>query len=326
MNKKSDNQLTDEDFRDLLEYRVRFYENLANDALSVLNIQLFVLPVGLSIISIIISIFADSGTQNVVHRISEEYASQAGQLFDALSFAVAAVLLSIISYYISRRQAGKLPELALERGLPEQSNETIDQAMAKKVIKYSKIEDFNSVPLNSSPDERLVNKYNTIFTWKEIVRITLPASIILTFFSISEVFEAFFGDFLPVTQIRSAVLVAGAVIGIGLIGNFLYVYFAEGAVSSSIGILGVIVEIIDHYQTRFAVRILRRMRSLLGGKEELRGAFCLGVYFLGMYRYRRSLGNSASIGSIEYAIPILILLGLLGIVFLISAWMDLGTE
>lgn len=326
MGEESNNQLSDEDFRDLLEYRVRFYESLANDALSVLNIQLFVLPVGLSIVSIIISIFADSGAQNVVQRISKEYSSQVGQLFDALSFAVAAILLSIISYYISRRQAGKLPELALERGLPEQLNETIDQKVAKGIIKHSKIESFNSVSLNTSPDERLIAKYNTAFTWKEVVRITLPASIILTFFSISEVFEAFFGDFLPVTQIRTALLVTSLVIVFGLIGNFLYVYFVEGAVSSSIGISGVILETIDHYLIRFGMKILTKMESLLGGKEEVIGTFSLGVYLLGIFKYRLNLGNSDSIGLIEYAIPILILFGLFGVAFLISGWFGLDAE
>ncbi|GGM26928.1 hypothetical protein [Haloarcula argentinensis] len=313
MDSNSENKLSNDDFQELLEYRVRSYENLARDSLTVLSIQLFILPIGLSIVSIIISIFVGSGTENIPQQIAEKYSSQAGKLFDALTYALGAIALSTISYYISRRQAELLPELALERSLPDQSGDSMRERTVKKISEITGISDFGSVSVNLSPEDRLIQQYNTVYGWKNAIRIILPASIVLTLISIARISEVFFGDFLPVADILTALFVSGVTLVLALTVNFLYVYIAEGAVSFSVGIFGVIVEIILHYIGQLVKKLFNELEKLLGGRTEVLGVSCVMLYFVGMFQYRQHI-DAANSGVISpSAVPFLILIGLFGV-------------
>jgi hypothetical protein len=99
----------------LVDYRTRLYNNFASDALSILSIQLLILPISLSIISLFPQ-FTDKepATLFTNHKLYIFGITGTQYVTFAAFFAIVAVLTSVETYYIARKKATNQPNLLLE--------------------------------------------------------------------------------------------------------------------------------------------------------------------------------------------------------------------
>lgn len=105
-------------FYQLVEYRTRFYENLANDALTLLSIQLFILPITISIFSLLIQVISE-GDNSASSSVTKIVKNVDYTLFrPGAIVGMFAIFLTVLIYHFSRREASKQPNLLLQRYFP----------------------------------------------------------------------------------------------------------------------------------------------------------------------------------------------------------------
>lgn len=117
---EDDDGIDDDVFLQLVEYRKRFYENLANDSLRLLSIQLLVLPVSISVISLLIEVISKADSSGSVSPVEQVIRNVDYTLFrPGAIVGISSIILSVLIYYVSRKRASNAPNLILEKYHPE---------------------------------------------------------------------------------------------------------------------------------------------------------------------------------------------------------------
>lgn len=137
--KDSESETIDEQvLSQLVEYRTRFYENLANDALSLLSIQLLVLPVSISIISLLIEVAAvGSSSSESVSPVARVIENVDYSLFrPGATIGIATIILSVLVYHMSRKLASEQANLLLEHHYPDEVTTELNEEEAPRLVVY----------------------------------------------------------------------------------------------------------------------------------------------------------------------------------------------
>lgn len=104
------------DIETIINIRIKIYNSLSNDALTILSIQLFVFPLLISAVSLINEL-VKANKDSTSGGISEQLISQISgiAIFDGLIFLITEIILTTLVYYDSRRRATKQPEYMAEQ-------------------------------------------------------------------------------------------------------------------------------------------------------------------------------------------------------------------
>ena len=110
-----------EAFHQIIDHRTRIYENLANDALKLLSIQLLIIPMSLSFVSLLIEVAGRSSSSKETGSVVKEVIRNIDySLFQyGIISGFVSILLATIVYHVSRKRAMETPNLLFQHYSPE---------------------------------------------------------------------------------------------------------------------------------------------------------------------------------------------------------------
>lgn len=191
---------------DLVEYYVRIYENLADDALSILSIQLFVIPISISLTSLFLVSGGNKDKEPSKMLIELYNSGDSNLMIWGIIFASFSVCTSALSYYLARRTASKRPNLLINyRNLQQRYLEESEVSLVEYIDEQAKNNSstpyrvYNSIikPTretyqqaineyeNPTVEETLVSEFDTVFSLEQQLRNTLFLSLITSLMSVS---------------------------------------------------------------------------------------------------------------------------------------------
>jgi len=107
-------------FHLLIEHRTRIYENLARDALTLLSIQLFILPITVSLISFLFQVLDGRNGGEALQVLSDLTKNADTLLLQVgLGLGIAAILLTVIAYHAARGRASRQAKYLIQWHQPE---------------------------------------------------------------------------------------------------------------------------------------------------------------------------------------------------------------
>lgn len=198
---QEENDWEEDELLMLLNHRIRIFENLADDALSLLSIQLLVAPISISTISFITKIGAKLGeTSTSLSKILESV--DIGLVTIGISFATVSVSLTILSYYIARRKASRYPNNLIDifdsggsssMETIENVDSMIERIFSEDTLKYRIYNDLLSPAggtyleaqrkygeLGKTPSDKIVGEFDSQYSIERLLRTTLFFSLILS--------------------------------------------------------------------------------------------------------------------------------------------------
>lgn len=134
--------LSKDAFHQIVDYRTRIYENLARDALQLLSIQLLIIPISLSIVSLLIEVVSRSDaateTDSVITWVIQNIDYSLFQF--GIVFGIVAISLSSVVYHFARKKAMESPNMLFNRHYPEalSKDPAFEEGYISKVAKEVK--------------------------------------------------------------------------------------------------------------------------------------------------------------------------------------------
>lgn len=208
-------------FHLLIEHRTRIYENIARDALTLLSIQLFVLPVAVSLISFLFRVFERDQQTEPLDTISQ-LINNTGLFIYGVVAGFAAVLLTVLVYHLARRGASKQSTYLVQWHQPDllesgtvtdqfrENSEKFDRLFER--VHQSTIERYSeSIPDNRPAISELPASPSSGLTWLRstmtvCILSTLASATLILISILESVFPAVGAVFLIVVGVAFIVL------------------------------------------------------------------------------------------------------------------------
>ncbi|EMA23119.1 hypothetical protein [Haloarcula amylolytica] len=174
-----------DEFQTLLNHKIQIFESLANDSLKILSIQLFIVPISLSIISLIEQgNLPFVGTSSALSKENIAPPELSG-LIIAFSFAIVAIISVISSYHYCRWRANTLPALLLYRkGLAKKPAPKLTR-LVTYLSSEETAKELESVPEEQTAQEQLLYGYPGMGSIEAFVRGVLSLSLLVSFGSLA---------------------------------------------------------------------------------------------------------------------------------------------
>ena len=311
-------------FLELANHRIRVYENIASDALTILSIQLFIVPVSLSVISLSVNIALTENSK--INSASELFSSLTEQdalfiLFAAI-FAIVAVCLTTASYYIARKRAAAFPNYIIERYVDRSDDVNEGELNAlqlkayqvKKQVseKYELI--VSDVKEDYEPDEWASQTFGAPLSVSDSLRSTLVISLSLTIVSLGIVLVKILKQvYPPIEPLSLYILIVSIFVLNYYLGSLTVIQTLEHMVGPAINLIISVVLLL--IKTTFDTA----MKFIKYGIRSPKPTVLLLIYFCGLGIPRIIGGFQTSSMIYGFSIPFFISFGLFGLLLLISA-------
>lgn len=209
-------------FHKLIEHRVRLYENLASDAISLLNIQLFILPITLSVTSLALE-FVRGGSNESTASVLRSLANNVDLtlLRWGVMLGLVAVMLSALTYHLSRKRAAGQSRYLIQWHEPDlletggvinryqENHEVVDNIV--KSVKESTVGRYSD--RIDDKRENVSQPVDSVGTSPSLLRAMVTLNLLTTLASVTLVFLSVFKViYPPVIQIALVLTFVAAVL------------------------------------------------------------------------------------------------------------------
>ncbi|CQR51237.1 MULTISPECIES: hypothetical protein [Haloferax] len=195
-------------FHEIINYRKNIYDNLASDSLSILSIQLFIIPLTISLISLVSRVAANN--ENKETSIIVDMARDLNNPMTVLAIfgMVMSISLSSITYYNARRKSNAQLRYLSERYYSQDTETALEQVYQW----YNSV--FGDHVEKPSSYEDVIESFKKGDNPGEFIRATLATSLFLTLSSLAIIFDLVVSTVF--NQVTSILIIIGILTVIGL--------------------------------------------------------------------------------------------------------------
>ncbi|ELZ87500.1 hypothetical protein C453_04079 [Haloferax elongans ATCC BAA-1513] len=196
----------DQKFREIIQYRSDIYDSLATDSLSILNIQLFTIPLTVSIITLVFK--AVENTEKANGQEIRVFAALAEKLNTELTlYAVIGMLVGIVlssfSYYTARRRASAQVKYVDQRFSEKDAKDWLIKSAHDWYVQT-----FEDHIVTSKDHSDIINNTGENNIPGEVLRVALGTSVFVTLSSLAVIFNQVFS--IVYEQITEVLLLLGS--------------------------------------------------------------------------------------------------------------------
>lgn len=285
--------MTEENYHENIEqainYRIKIYNSLARDALVILTIQLFVIPLLISTTTLVYQLLESSPENDSGNVFSQlQTAINGVAVFEGLIVLSSAIILTTIIYYDARRRSAKQPKYIT------QTNEENTDILEIPYKKYLKNKGFGEEVYKRKQVLKSPNRLADEKPVGGVHRVILLISIILSYYTLyivsTELFSALSQDiseitrYLLLTALIVTILVAGYSPTVVLIEDFIEFMFGVGR--------KLLVASIDLAESALILILIKSWIQLTEGNKKINLILSFVILFFGSIQFPSGYSNS----------------------------------